>query len=642
MVSKTSFFNSTVFKKSMARFWPVWGGYLGIWLLVLPMRLISYRNYGYSAASVRHLILGNGIATGVVMALIFGGLAAMAVWSFLYTSRSAYGTACLPLRRETLFFSNMAAGLVPLLAANLVVALLSLAVLAGSGTLGAAAAFGAVAEWFGATSLTMVFFFGFGTLCAFLTGSVIVMPLVYIVLNFTAYVVETLVRNVMRTFVYGFSGSGRLTPVSRWLSPVIAFYDNIGATPVYAEVAEGNEVYERIVDYRFYGWGTIAIYAAVGVVLLALALLLLRKRRMETAGEVVAVSPLRPVFRWCMALGCALVLATVMYSVLPVYNTTGAFMEMLIFMIVGAFIGWFAARMMILKSFRAFRGGWAGYGICCACILALMLGMRFDLFGYERRVPAAEKIGSVMINAGGEYVQLKEPESIARVREVHESIIAHKDVYTRDGAPYEGNDGLYRNYGTYCSIGYNLADGGYVERVYQLRYAADDPGSDAYAVQELLNVPEAIAWRKRTEFEFTRENVVYGTVESTLTAVEYGYYNSLYDKPGAVGTGTADTSTGYYRNSVTLSAEDAWELYSACVVPDFEDGTLGKVWILSGEEYETSAYDASVSIVAERESADGLIMHEYIRTTPTVDSKRTNAWLDAHGIILHLVGEIEY
>ena len=633
MDSRTSFFNTTVFTKSMARFWPLWGAYFGIWLIILPVRLLSSRNYGDSPAVVRHLLLSNATAMGVIMALIFGGLAAMAVWSFLYSSRSACGTACLPLRRESLFFSNVAAGLAPLFAANVLIALLS--ALAAASTLGAAA-FGAAAQWCGAASLTVLFFFGFGTLCAQLTGSVIVMPLVYIVLNFTAYIVETMVRSILSTFVYGYgygvSGGWNL----RWLSPVVGYYDGIGATPVYEEIVRGNEKYESIVDYTFYGWGTIAAYAAVGVVFLALALLLLRARRMETAGEVVAVSPLRPVFRWCMALGCGLVLAAIMHGSLPVYSPAGAFIEMLVFMIVGAFIGWFAARMLLLKSFRAFRGGWAGYGLCCAVILALMLGMRFDLFGYERYVPPEDRIGSVWISANGEYVYLKAPENIARAREIHESIIAHKDDYTRDRMPYAWN------YGIYCRIGYGLKDGGDVGRIYNLRYDGDDPQGDVVALQELLNVPEAIAYRKRTEFEFTQENVVYGTVESTLTAVEYGYYNSLFSSPGAVATGTADTADKYYRSSVTLSAEEAWELYSTCLVPDFEDGVLGKVWIVQGEDYARSVYDASISIVAERETADGYIGHDYIRTTPTVDSKRTNAWLEAHGITLHLVGETEY
>ena len=41
MRSKTSFFNKTLFLKSVARFWPVWGSYFVIWLIILPVVLLE-------------------------------------------------------------------------------------------------------------------------------------------------------------------------------------------------------------------------------------------------------------------------------------------------------------------------------------------------------------------------------------------------------------------------------------------------------------------------------------------------------------------------------------------------------------------------------------------------------------------------
>ena len=49
--------------------------------------------------------------------------------------------------------------------------------------------------------------------------------------------------------------------------------------------------------------------------LLALALLLYRRRALETAGDAVAVPWLRPVFKYFMALGGALALAGVLFWV---------------------------------------------------------------------------------------------------------------------------------------------------------------------------------------------------------------------------------------------------------------------------------------------------------------------------------------
>ena len=57
-----------------------------------------------------------------------------------------------------------------------------------------------------------------------------------------------------------------------------------------------------------------AVYAAFGLVLAALALLLFRRRAMERAGDAVAFDVLKPLFRFCMALGCAIVLPAVVFD----------------------------------------------------------------------------------------------------------------------------------------------------------------------------------------------------------------------------------------------------------------------------------------------------------------------------------------
>ena len=41
MRSGTSYFNPTLYRKTMLRFWPLWGLYALIWLLVNPLRLLN-------------------------------------------------------------------------------------------------------------------------------------------------------------------------------------------------------------------------------------------------------------------------------------------------------------------------------------------------------------------------------------------------------------------------------------------------------------------------------------------------------------------------------------------------------------------------------------------------------------------------
>ena len=139
MRSGTSFFDGTVFKKTVFRFWPLWGVYFAGWLMALPLSgLMALRtdSYGWTGFgnSMRYFSFNRVPAMGE-MALqaevIFGVLAAMAVFSHLYSARSANLFGSLPIRREGLFLTHYLAGLSFLIVPNVVIFLLTLAVVFG-------------------------------------------------------------------------------------------------------------------------------------------------------------------------------------------------------------------------------------------------------------------------------------------------------------------------------------------------------------------------------------------------------------------------------------------------------------------------------------------------------------------------------
>ena len=87
-----SFFDLTLYKKDLTRFWPLWALYTVIWLFILPFSLINeYVNrYGTSDIASRLERWVNrtpvrivGSEAGVILALFVGVLGAMAVWSYL-------------------------------------------------------------------------------------------------------------------------------------------------------------------------------------------------------------------------------------------------------------------------------------------------------------------------------------------------------------------------------------------------------------------------------------------------------------------------------------------------------------------------------------------------------------------------------
>jgi ABC-2 type transport system permease protein len=690
MQSKTSFFNRTIFRKTVSRFWPLWAAHLVIWIIILPIPLLAGRaDLARDAVGARELVLSVALYGGVAMSAVFAVFSAMAVWSFLYSARSASGVASLPVRREGLFVSGALAGLLPLLCGELIAFLLALLAELSVG----AAHFASIAQGFAIAGMQLIAFYGFATLCAQLTGHILILPAVYAVLNFTAVAVEMLVRYVLSLFVFGISSDfDRLA--LRWFSPVIGIASTCDVRrPSLPDPATG--IWQSGNDVTFSGWGLLAVYAAIGVVLLVCALLLFRRRRMETAGDVVAVRVLKPVFRWCMALGCALVLGSLINVI---FFETYRFDEgrpqlqmlltMAVTMLIGAFIGWFASEMLMKKTFRVFRG-WAGFGLCCLVIVALLFAAEFDLFGYERRVPDAGKVASARILVSGEQVDLEQPENIAQVCALHRSIVENKATNERSPADLYGSEGV----GKGVTLRYTLKSGRVLIRRYQLSCIMDVPATygDLAPLQEVVNCPEAIADRKELRYPVTRDTIETGSVNAMLPPaacaalagygddVEAYVLREVYGFSQAEIAAMDETQRQSYLSDASslymnygdaeghdepasllpynwvLTPAETEDLFRSCILPDIADGTLGRIWIIQDRSYAETVCSASVDIdLRVRRTAQpgdptgpGQTMpydfddydHEYFHTVPTVDSVRTNAWLEAHGVVLRTVAE---
>ena len=217
MPSKTSFCNGTEFRKCLSRWWPLWVIYGVILFIMLPGVLLNARSTIPYVSAEQISYLSNVILSETQMllpltAFCAGLLAAAAMFGYLYTPRGAGLAASLPIRRGCMFRTHLLAGLVMLLSAEVVV--FGLAVLIE------ATRFELVIEplliWLGILALETVVFYGIAVLCAMFTGHVVMLPCLYLLVNFIAVGFQLLVETVLYMFVYGMSGMVDL-PVD-WLS----------------------------------------------------------------------------------------------------------------------------------------------------------------------------------------------------------------------------------------------------------------------------------------------------------------------------------------------------------------------------------------------------------------------------------------
>ena len=603
MKSKTSCFNSGIAKNLLSRCWPLWLGYLLI-LLLVPLTLYSrLRSFdpGTELSPALDLTLGATFQPIVLLSFLISIFTAMAVFGFLYNTRSCGLMNSLPVTRTSLFFTCFLTGYLALLAAD-VLACDVTALLCLSGYMKARS----VLVFFAVLVFSKTFLYGFAAFCAMLTGSLLILPCVYFVLNFTAIIAEACAKDILSKIVYGLSGNGFHLV---FLSPLVYMLSSLGVC--YTEWPSNVE---------FTGIPATAVYALVGIVFMLFAWRLFLRRRMETAGDTVAIRVLKPVFQYCMCFGSAVVFAALVYEIADLrLSGRGAALVLLALLLVGAFLGYFAARMLIEKSFRVFRKNAKGFLICALVIVLLFTACEFDLFGVEKRVPSAGTVEQVVING----VELKEADSIENVLAFHSSMIANQAKH--EAQPRQGNEYLYVNDGGMelarnAEITYILKNGKILTRFYRVRADGEDvtdPDSDLRKLEAILNLREALEYRCTFDYPLKAENVVSASIQ----------FSPVF----------GDQNQNYYISvpSYTLSGEEFLDFWENGVLPDLAEGHIARRVICDYDRgwCYTNA-DLFLCLTEDREayqrSGGSISQQQWVDLEIATDSAHCLDWIEKH------------
>lgn len=526
MKSKISFFNAGIFKSMLKRFWPLWTAYFAVWFMCLPLPLLVARLQGVkeSAVTVVTAAMKTSVEASVVSGFLMGILAAMAVFGFLYNSRSCGMIASTPVRREAVFCSAYLAGALPVLAANLFIAVLNWLFTLSSGIEGACI-FKMNAILFAVNSMEFLIFFSISAFIAMLTANIVALPVLYLIFNFVFLGMEYVVRMLYGMFIFGYSDHPDC--VLEFMSPLIYLFTRIG---INVNISTGSAAVSLT------NWSALLGYIIAAVVFSVTALLLYRKRRMESAGDVIAVNSLRPVFKFCVT-ACAALCFGLLFFVIISTLFTSLSMSMLVLsagLIIGAFIGYFASEMLLKKSFHVFKGSWKGFVITAVLCIVFAFVCVTDLFDLSSQLPDADDIEAISCNSEGRGVDIKNRSDIEALLKVNKAIIADRDKY-------EGLDDTDLENTGYVSIRYKLKDGRVICRGYTL--LIDDNYKAYYEVLSSENIVKDI---------FTPEVPV--TVQNV--------YSALFSCP----SGTGDMF------SVSLTPEQAVDFYDNALMKDIESG----------------------------------------------------------------------
>ncbi|MBO5836476.1 MAG: hypothetical protein J6Q92_01115, partial [Oscillospiraceae bacterium] len=353
MKLRTSYFNGTVLKKDITRFSPVWALYTVFTLLYV---ILLYDDMFYSA-DYTFSVMG-------AVNLGYGGICALMLFGDLFKSRLCNALHAMPMRREGWFFTHLTAGLLFCLVPNLVGAGLA-AILMGQVQYVAFL-------WLLVAVLSYLFFFGVGVFSVMCAGSRLGAAAIYALINFLAvllaWLVDTFYAPALPGVVLDLSWMAKVCPVLQ-LSQ-LEFVD------ISIHKYQGLQVNEIL-------WGSFgyaAIVAAVGIAFLALALLVYRKRKLETAGDFLSLKPISPVFLVLYTLSAG----AIFYLIAELFGGEFGYA----FLVVGLIVGFFTGCMLLEKRVKVFRKKrFLQLAVVVLCFFGTVTVTWLDPIGITRYVP---------------------------------------------------------------------------------------------------------------------------------------------------------------------------------------------------------------------------------------------------------------
>lgn len=409
MKSVTSFFDFHTFRKDATRFAPLWILYLIGGTLVM-LAAIPRSSAAYSAMS-----LIATISPFCVINLVYACMVAMLLFGDLFNSRLCNALHAMPLRREQWFVSHFVSGIAFSVVPNLIGISVLMPMLKGY--------WYTCFIWLGGMTLQYIFFFGLAVFCVFCTGNRFAMAAVYALINFASMLAVFFIANIYEPLMFGIQID--YTPLSL-LCPVVHLAESGAYEEHYVLFEHIPNIIPRGSDRHDYyafagfgeGWLYLWIMAAAGVGFTVAALLMYRRRALETAGDFIAVRPLAPIFSIVYTLAMGALFALMEQLITGDYG---------VFLAVGIIVGYFTGQMLLQRTIKVLK---VKNFLKCGGVLLLLLisiGLTYwDLLGISRFVPAPENVKSVSVTlryGSDAPLELTDPEDIRLITEIHQEYV---------------------------------------------------------------------------------------------------------------------------------------------------------------------------------------------------------------------------
>jgi ABC-2 type transport system permease protein len=455
MKSKTYFFNKAVLLKNLTLYWPIWVCYLLYGLVKVPGRLwFGLQKYGdESGATYQALADCLDLKMDIIVIAVFAVFCGMAVFGYLFSMRSAYMIHALPVTRSELFFTNTVSALGFLIVPQIFVFFVTVLLCLSNGI----ASVQYVGIWLLSVMGISFLMFSVVSFCAMLTGLLFALPAFFVLINYLSLGCTLGVRLLLSQLGYGISYND--TPdilLLRILSPI---------DYLFGEVSLSFDTGKGII---YSGGAVVAGYALAAFFIYGLAYLCYKKRKSESAGELLAFVRLGPVFRWLIGLGAG-------YTAAIIINSFVDGIPFILSLLVLGFIVFFVTEMFIEKSFRVITAGRFKEAVIFLGFTAATYGCVYGAaYGVEQYVPSGEQVENAYIYMN--YPVEFEGSDIEAVRKIHEEILEHGNEIQRLVDSDEADEVMS------VTLIYHYKNGKSLERLYQL------PSGDDFCEELAKNI----------------------------------------------------------------------------------------------------------------------------------------------------------
>lgn len=416
MKSVTSFFNVSVLRKDILRFSPIWSIY-SVFLLLT----VSATAAAGGGGLLMLFRLEEMLPYMAIVNLIYAALSAMTLFGDMYDSRMCYALHAMPLRREGWFLTHCTAGMLFSLLPDTAVCLV-LGVALGQ-------------YWYLAAAIWCVcilqylFFFGVAVFSAMCVGTRFAMVVIYAIINSFSMIFMWLARVFYQPILYGIQLRDGMF---RLFCPVMQM-----STDSYLRLqlsAPANGVFQGLEGRS---WQYLLVCALIGILMGVFALLIYRRRALETAGNFIALRPLAPVFMGIYTLA----IAAVMYAVSSMFFPEQAY----VFLAAGVLLGFLSGQMLLSKTVRVFRLRVLLGFVAMMTVFGITIGLLWlDPVGVISYVPKLTNVESVEISTSNmiyfdefqkeaDSLLLDQKADVQTILDVHKLLIQQQDAQNQTG-----------------------------------------------------------------------------------------------------------------------------------------------------------------------------------------------------------------